>query len=103
MSRYRFHTICPVCMEGERFFWVHSEDEGDDYIWDNCDLQCDKCKNRSFILNHKFKCGRNNHNEYEEIDAFDLIEALSSITNIPDLNGSTRKNMCKILKKYVKN
>lgn len=97
MPRYRFYTICPVCLEGDKFYWVHAKDDGDDYIWDNCDLQCDSCKNRSFILKHKFKCGMNNHNEYESIDKYQLISAISQISNIPDLNGPTRKNMLKIL------
>ena len=48
MSRHRFYTICPVCMEGDKFYWVHSYDNGDDYIWDNCDLECEYCRNRSF-------------------------------------------------------
>ena len=101
MSRYRFHTVCPVCLENEKFYWVHAEDEGDDYIWDNCDLECDKCKHRSFILKHKFKCGRNNHNTYKSIDKYDLIAAISQVFNISGLTGTTRRNMLEIIKSYA--
>jgi hypothetical protein len=100
MPRYRFYSCCPICLENEKFYWVHSKDDGDDYIWDNCDLECDKCHNKSFILKHKFKCGMNNHNEYESVDASDLIYALSMTANIPDLSAETRRNMRDILKKF---
>ena len=53
MPRYRFYTICPVCLEGDKFYWVHAKDDGDDYIWDNCDLQCDSCKNRQNLYGNK--------------------------------------------------
>ena len=102
MSRHRFYTICPVCMEGDKFYWVHSDDNGDDYIWDNCDLECEYCRNRSFILNHKFKCGYNNHNEYESVDIYDLISAISQVGNIPTLSASTRRNMLRILNEKAK-
>lgn len=101
MSRYRFHTVCPVCLENEKFYWVHSEDNGADYIWDNCDLECDKCKNRSFILEHQFNCGRKNHNTYESIDLYDLISVISEVSNIEGLNGPARKNMLNILKTHA--
>ena len=79
MTRYRFYSNCPVCCDEQRFYWVHATDNGDDYIWDDCDLECDKCKNKSFILHHRFKCGMNNHNEYKEVDAYALIEAITSL------------------------
>ena len=100
MSRYRFYSNCPVCLEDERFYWVHACDDGDDYIWDNCDLECDKCKSKSFILHHRFKCGK--HNEYKEVDAFQLVEAISSLANIPNINSDTRRKMRDILKSYCK-
>ena len=100
MSRYRFYSCCPICLEDERFYWVHACDDGDDYIWDDCDLECDKCKSKSFILHHRFKCGKKNHNEYKEVDAFQLVEAISSLANIPNLNGATRRKMLDILRRY---
>ena len=100
MSRHRFHTICPICSGGEKFFWVHADDEGDDYIWDNCDLECGKCKYRSFILNHKFKCGRDNHCTYQSIDKFAVIAAFSLISNISGINDPTKRNMINILKMH---
>jgi len=102
MSRYRFYSNCPVCCDEERYFWVHATDDGDDYIWDDCDLECDKCKNKSFILHHRFKCGMNNHNEFKEVDAYALIEAITSLANIPGLNGPTRVKMRNILVQYAK-
>ena len=99
---FRFYSCCPICFDEERFYWVNAYDNGDDYIWDDCDLECDKCKNRSFILHHSFKCGKNNHNEYEQADAYALIDAISALANIPGLNGPTRVKMRKILTKYAK-
>lgn len=101
MPRYRFYSNCPICLDNERFYWVHSKDNGDDYIWDNCDLECDKCHNRSFILDHKFMCGMNNHNEYEKPDAYGLIEAISNIANIPNIPNEARRKMREILRKYA--
>lgn len=98
MPKYRFYTICPVCFEGDRYYWVHADDKGDDYIWDNCDLECNSCHNRSFILKHKFKCGMKDHNSYESIDKYSLISAISQLSNIPDLTPGSRKAMLKILR-----
>ena len=103
MPRYRFYSGCPICDEDERFYWVHACDDGDDYIWDDCDLECDKCKSKSFILHHRFICGKNNHYEYQKLDAFQLVEALSCLANtanIPNLNGATRRKMLDILRRY---
>lgn len=102
MPRFRFYSNCPVCCDEDRYFWVHAKDDGDDYIWDDCDLECDKCHNKSFILHHRFKCGMNNHNEYQEVDAYALIEAITSLANIPGLNGPTRRKMRAILVNYTK-
>ena len=29
--RYRFYTICPIFLGGEKIFWLHLNDKGNDY------------------------------------------------------------------------
>ena len=50
----------------------------------------------------KSKEDPNNHNEYEQADAYALVDAISALANIPDLNGPTRAKMRNILRKYAK-
>ena len=93
MSRYRYYSDCPVCNDEENFYWVHSEDNGDLYISDDCSLECDKCHTKVYVLNCLFKCGINNHNEYIRPDIYGLIESFSSPSNIHGLTGPARRKM----------
>ena len=76
MPKWVFKSPCPACPPGPNntaSSWTRVSCGHTVYIWDDCDLECDKCHNKSFILHHRFKCGMNNHNEYQEVDAYALI------------------------------
>ena len=98
MPKYAFYTVCPVCLEGKKYYWEHAKDSGDIYIWHDCDLQCNDCSEMSFILNWRFNCNTSKHNTFKEIDAFNVIAAISEVTNIPNLPSEVRLKMLGILK-----
>lgn len=97
MPRYRFRTICPICLNDKKFNWCHGTDEGNLYIWHNCKLQCNECSKMSFILNWKFNCLTINHHTYEQSNGIQLIAAISEIASIEGIDGSVKKEMLEII------
>ena len=101
MPKFLFKTNCPICLDSEIIQWTHSNCGGDQYIDENCDLICEKCNDRTFILDQTFKCNNLNHKCYNEPDAHNVIAILSDLRNIPELDSYTRRNMLKLLIKYI--
>lgn len=97
MPRYRFKTICPICLNDQKYNWLHGNDEGKLYIWQNCNLQCNECSKMSFILNWKFNCLTLKHHTYEEPNGIHLIAAISEIASIDGINGPVKKEMLELL------
>ena len=102
MSKYLFKCQCPICQEGDIFQWNHSNC-GRRFIDEDLYLICEKCNDRTFVLEASFACGKNNHTKPEKPDVYCMISTLGRIGNIPDLNGPTRKKMIDKLKKYIDN
>jgi len=94
MTKFLFRSICPICREYDDVIqWKHTNCGGRRFIDENLDLICEKCGDRTFILNSPFSCNKNNHTKEEKPDAFSIIGILSYIKNIPDLDGRTRVKM----------
>ncbi len=100
MSKYLFRSICPVCLDGDIIKWTHTKCGGTRYIDENLYLICEKCNDRTFILDTSFTCNHNNHNKAEKPDVLSLMEIISSFENIPDINGCTRRKMLDKLKQF---
>ena len=66
-------------------------------------LICEKCNDRTFVLDTSFACDKNNHTKHEKPDVFCMITILSCLSNIPGMNLLTRKKMLDKLKKYINN
>ena len=98
MPKFLFKTNCPICLDSEIIQWTHSNCGGDQYIDENCDLICEKCNDRTFILDKTFKCNNLNHKNYYKPDVYNVIAILARITNIPKF---TKINMLNLLKKYI--
>ena len=99
MSKYLFESICPICLDGSRFVFYH-DCGGKRFIDEDLYLHCEKCNDKTFILDSEFKCDCNNHNYYEKVDKYDIISCISQISNLPSITGNVRKNMLKKLKDY---
>ena len=83
MSRYLFDTICPACGRGNPGVFYHSCG-GKRYIDDNLYLYCDKCNNRAFLLDSRFKC--ESHDDFRPIDKMAFMSSLSLMSrtsNVP--------------------
>lgn len=98
MPKYSFETCCPVCLDTEhKYCWEHSEDEGSIDIWDNCDLQCDYCGEKDFILYWYFNCQTSKHNAYKKIKKIQTIAAISQIASCEGLTSKVKMKMLNIL------
>ena len=91
MAKFLFKSICPICFEDDVMEWTHSDCGGRRYIDENLYLICEKCSDRTFILDAYFTC--NNHNKSEKPDKYGMIEIITCIRNFPDMNCQTRRKM----------
>ena len=91
MAKFLFKSICPICLDGDVLEFTHSSCGGRRYIDENLYLICEKCSDRTFILDAYFTC--NNHKKSEKADCYDMIEIISSLSNFPDMNCQTRRKM----------
>ena len=82
MPKYDFFTSCPSCENKTKYYWSHSGCNGDMKIWDDGDLQCDKCGKYGFILDWEFDCREHGENKYLGPNPQKLITALSSLSEV---------------------
>ncbi len=95
MSKYPLKIICPACCNGSPIQFYH-ECGGKRYIDEDLNLYCDKCDNKTFILDTTFRCHL--HDQYKEVNALGLMRSLSISTEIP---SNIVREMIKKLTHYL--
>ena len=77
MSRYLLVIPCPACgnMEVQQRF---HECGGKRYIDEDLYLHCDKCNDKTFFMDSRFRCG--NHEDYREVNLKNLMLAFASFS-----------------------
>ena len=85
MSRYLLTIPCPACGNREIALRYHTCG-GKRYIDEDLYLHCDKCNDKTFFFDSRFRC--NEHNDYREVDLHKLMTILSTLSSfssgIPD-------------------
>ena len=99
MPKYLFRSNCPICLDGDIIEWIHTDCGGRRYIDEDLYLLCDKCNNRTFILDSGFSCDK--HKDSHKPELYDIISLISQITNIPDMNSATRRKMINKLRNMI--
>jgi len=97
MPMYRFKTCCPVCLNPDKYLWEHSDDDGDIYIWHNCQLQCNYCGEKSSILYWQFNCKTSGHHTYKSCNKMQIIAAVSQIASLDNISGEIKRDMLNAL------
>jgi len=99
MSSYPFIGPCPSCGGNKRYNWTHYDCGGLISINEFCDLKCNSCDTKSFIMNWKFECGKHRGDPIR-VNGFQLIDSISHVcrnSNIPDY---IKRRMINILNNY---
>ena len=77
MSRYLLVIPCPACGNMEISQRYH-ECGGKRYIDEDLYLHCDKCNDKTFFMDSRFRCG--NHEDYREVNLKNLMLAFYSFS-----------------------
>ena len=99
MSSYPFIGPCPSCGGDKKFRWLHSSCYGSISINEYCDLECNNCTTKSFIINWKFECERHRGDPLR-VNGFQLIDAISHVCRNSGVTDYIRKKMINILNNY---
>ena len=84
---------CPAC-HNRTISQHYHECGGKRYIDEDLDLYCDKCNDKTFILNAKFRC---NFHDYKEVNKMSLIDCMTSLSGLSDIPDNIIKKINKKL------
>ena len=97
MSRYLLVIPCPACGNMEISQRYH-ECGGKRYIDEDLYLHCDKCNDKTFFMDSRFRCG--NHEDYRKVNLKNLMLAFSSFSASSHLPTYIIKKMVKRALEY---
>lgn len=101
MTKWLFNTSCPACSNQSKSQWVHKDCNGNIYIYEDGDLQCDYCSKSGFILDWKFAC-ENHRSEYREPNIHSVLRAIATILQMNSIPYTTFKKMEKKIEEEAK-
>lgn len=92
MGKWPLFITCPACYNSTKSYWFHRNCGGQIYIYDDCNLQCNRCFCFSFILDWSFSC-EDHRTEYRSVDPQKLIRAFCILGDMYEIPYYTYKIM----------
>ena len=90
MSRYNLIIPCPACGNMEISQRYH-ECGGKRYIDEDLYLHCDKCNDKTFFMDSRFRCS--NHNDYRKANRIKMMNAFACFSTSSEIPHYIIKKM----------